>query len=122
MSPQALSSRLELSGFMEKKMKVCLSVGASAARGARVCVRALRLCAALVLLCAASSAATLPAGFTETQITGLSNPTAMTFAPDGRLFICPQGGALRIVKNGALLATPFMTLTVNSSGERALLG
>ena len=107
-------------------MKVCLSGGAHAASGARVCGRkaawAIRLCAALALLCGASVAATLPSGFTETQITGLSNPTAMTFAPDGRLFICQQGGALRVVKNGALLATPFLTVTVNSSGERGLLG
>ena len=31
--------------------------------------------------------ATLPAGFVETAITGLNAPTAMRFAPDGRLFI-----------------------------------
>jgi glucose/arabinose dehydrogenase len=69
------------------------------------------------------SAATLPAGFSETQIaTGISAPTAMTFAPDGRIFVCQQGGSLRVIKNGILLATPFVTLTVNSSGERGLLG
>ncbi len=68
-------------------------------------------------------AATLPANFTETQIaTGLTSPTAMAFAPDGRLFVCQQAGQLRVIKNGALLATPFVTLTVNSSGERGLLG
>src|SRR5687768_3436805 len=68
-------------------------------------------------------AATVPAGFAdETLVTGLSSPTAMAFAPDGRLFVCQQGGQLRVIKNGALLATPFLTLTVNSSGERGLLG
>ena len=46
----------------------------------------------------------------------------MQFAPDGRLFVCEQGGRLRVIKDGALLATPFVTLTVNSSGERGLLG
>jgi glucose/arabinose dehydrogenase len=46
----------------------------------------------------------------------------MSFAPDGRLFVCEQGGKLRVIKNGALLATPFVTLSVNSSGERGLLG
>lgn len=71
---------------------------------------------------ATAYAATLPSGFTETIISGLSSPTAMTFAPDGRLFVCQQGGALRVIKNGALLTTPFMTLTVNSTGERGLLG
>src|SRR5262245_33259792 len=72
---------------------------------------------------ARAGAATLPAGFTETLVAnGLSSPTAMDFAPDGRLFVCLQGGQLRVIKNGALLATPFLTLTVNSSGERGFLG
>ena len=67
--------------------------------------------------------ATLPADFIESQIaSGLTNPTAMAFAPDGRLFVCQQGGQLRVIKNGALLATPFVTLTVDSNGERGLLG
>lgn len=70
----------------------------------------------------AVQAATLPAGFTETQISGLSSPTAMAIAPDGRIFVCQQGGALRVIKNGALLPTPFMTLTVDPAGERGLLG
>jgi glucose/arabinose dehydrogenase len=69
-------------------------------------------------------AATLPAGFTETQFGSNLNgaPTAMTFAPDGRLFVCLQTGQLRVIKNGTLLATPFVSLTVDSDGERGLLG
>ena len=67
-------------------------------------------------------AATLPAGFTETAIAGLSNPTAMEVAPDGRIFVCQQGGSLRVIKNGVLLATPFVTLSVDPNGERGLLG
>ncbi|MCU1266791.1 MAG: glucose/sorbosone dehydrogenase [Acidobacteria bacterium] len=66
--------------------------------------------------------ATLPSGFAETQINGLSSATSMAIHPDGRIFVCEQDGALRVIKNGALLATPFTTLTVNSSGERGLLG
>jgi glucose/arabinose dehydrogenase len=46
----------------------------------------------------------------------------MALAPDGRIFVCQQGGALRVIKNGVLLATPFLTVTVDSSGERGLLG
>jgi glucose/arabinose dehydrogenase len=46
----------------------------------------------------------------------------MTIAPDGRIFVCQQGGQLRVVKNGTLLATPFLTVNVDSSGERGLLG
>src|SRR4051812_899304 len=79
----------------------------------------------LVLIGAATPAvsATLPSGFSETIVAkGLSRPTAMQFAPDGRLFVCEQGGQLRVVKNGALLPTPFVTLTVSSAGERGLLG
>ena len=69
------------------------------------------------------AAATLPAGFTETMITnGLSSPTAMDFAPDGRLFVCLQGGDLRVIKTGALLSTPFLHQNVDSNGERGLLG
>jgi len=51
--------------------------------------------------------ATLPAGFTETSTSGLSGPTAMDFASDGRLFVCLQSGSLRVIKNGALLVRLF---------------
>jgi glucose/arabinose dehydrogenase len=79
------------------------------------------LCA--LLLAASAHAATLPAGFSETTVaSGLSSPTAMAIAPDGRIFVCEQGGALRVVKNGALLATPFVNVTTTASGERGLLG
>src|ERR1043166_1000800 len=67
--------------------------------------------------------ATVPTGFTDTLVAnGLTNPTAMAFAPDGRIFVCEQGGTLRVIKNGALLPTPFLTVTVDSAGERGLLG
>jgi hypothetical protein len=46
----------------------------------------------------------------------------MEITPDGRIFVCEQGGRLRVVKNGALLSTPFLILNVDSSGERGLLG
>jgi glucose/arabinose dehydrogenase len=64
------------------------------------------------------------AGFTkdEAWVTGLVDATALAQAPDGRLFIAQQGGALRVVKNGALLAAPFVQLAVDSLGERGLIG
>ena len=67
---------------------------------------------------------TQPAGFTrnEVWISGLSSATAFTQAPDGRLFVAEQGGALRVVENGVLLPTPMLNVTVNSLGERGLLG
>jgi glucose/arabinose dehydrogenase len=69
------------------------------------------------------AAATLPSGFTEAQIaSGLASPTAMQFAPDGRLFVCEQGGRLRVIKNGVLLPTPFVTLTVTPPESAACSG
>lgn len=65
---------------------------------------------------------TLP-GFADVELVhGLSSPTAMAFAPDGRLFICEQEGALRVVRDGQLLPTPFVTVNTDSRGERGLLG
>lgn len=68
---------------------------------------------------------TQPAGFTrnESWITGLSNATAFTQTPDGRLLVAQQGGALRVVKDGVLLAQPMLSVTaVDSNGERGLIG
>ena len=76
----------------------------------------------LLLTFFSTHAATLPAGFTETTISGIVSPTAMEIAPDGRIFVCEQGGRLRVIKNGALLPDPFLTLNVDSNGERGLLG
>src|SRR5574342_234679 len=58
----------------------------------------------------------------STFVSGLSSPTAMDFSPDGRLFVAEKGGNLKVIKNGVLLATPFLSVLVNSSGERGLLG
>jgi glucose/arabinose dehydrogenase len=82
----------------------------------------LAVLAILITLPLSSPAATVPPGFTETTISGLTSPTAMAMAPDGRIFVSEQTGSLRVIKNGALLATPFVTLTVDSTGERGLLG
>jgi glucose/arabinose dehydrogenase len=77
----------------------------------------------ILVLGVALRAATVPTDFTDTTVVaGLSSPTAFAFAPDGRIFVCQQGGALWVVQNNALLSTPFLTLSVNSSGERGLLG
>lgn len=67
--------------------------------------------------------AAVPPGFSDTLVAGtLSSPTAMAFAPDGRIFVCQQNGRLRVIKNGSLLPADFLTLTVDSAGERGLLG
>lgn len=63
------------------------------------------------------------AGFNETLLTsGLTQPTAMAVAPDGRIFVAEKGGTLRVVQNGTVLATPFVSLSVNTFSERGLIG
>ncbi|GAB4517755.1 MAG: hypothetical protein OHK0046_24630 [Anaerolineae bacterium] len=77
----------------------------------------------LLLIPASTYAADLPADFTESLVAeGLIYPTTMAFAPDGRLFITEQEGAVRVVKNGVLLPDPFLTVAVDARGERGLLG
>src|SRR6185503_21116746 len=81
------------------------------------------LLAVQALLGAVALAATVPSGFVDSIFVGVpSDATAMKFAPDGRLFVCQQSGKLRVVQNGTLFATPFVSLTVDGSDERGLLG
>ena len=51
-------------------------------------------------------------------------PVGLAFAPDGRIFIWQKNGIVRVVKNGALLATPFLDIQaqVNQCNDRGLLG
>src|SRR5688572_31192937 len=84
-------------------------------KGVLLCVM---VCCISLQLCAQ----TFPPGFSRVQVASVSNPTVMAFAPDGRIFVAQQNGVLRVIKNGTLLATPFLQLTVNSSGERGLIG
>ena len=67
---------------------------------------------------------TFPVGL-EQVASGLSVPLYLTApAGDARLFIAEKGGAIRIVKDGALLPTPFLNLAdrVTTSDEQGLLG
>jgi glucose/arabinose dehydrogenase len=90
---------------------------------ARVSHRTTLLISLLLLFASGLDAATVPSGFTDTLVAGsLNAPTAFAFAPDGRIFIAEQAGRLRVVKDGVLLDAPFLTVTVNASGERGLLG
>lgn len=66
---------------------------------------------------------TLPSDFVQTRIAnGMSSPTSMAIAPDGRIFITLQNGVVRVVENDVLLPTPFMTVTTDDFFERGLLG
>jgi len=65
----------------------------------------------------------LPPGFTQSLVAeGLTNPVTMELAPDGRLFVAEKAGRLRIVKNGELLQTPFLSLAVDTFGDGGLVG
>ena len=70
------------------------------------------------------SGSSLPIGFSRTTlVSGFQvQPTAMASSPDGRLFVAEQAGAVRVIKNGALLPTPFTTVNTTEIGERGLLG
>jgi glucose/arabinose dehydrogenase len=64
-----------------------------------------------------------PGDFRLAQIaTGLDQPTAIDFAPDGRLFIAEKRGRIRIVEDGELLDTPFAEVEVYDFLESGLLG
>jgi glucose/arabinose dehydrogenase len=81
---------------------------------------------ALFSLCAPLrplAAQELPVGFSAVLVAdGISKPTAVSVAPDGRLFVAEQGGRLRVIESGRLLAEPFVSVNVDSTGERGLLG
>src|SRR5262245_29204232 len=73
--------------------------------------------------------ASLPIGFSESVIaSGLTNPTTMEIAPDGKLFILEQAGTAEVWQNGTRITENFFAdtslnpTTVDDSGERGLLG
>ena len=72
----------------------------------------------------ASAAPTYPADFQEQAIvTGLTQPVAAEWAPDGRMFIAEKPGVLKVVPPGATTATTILDISsqVNSSYDRGLL-
>lgn len=98
-------------------------MGARAVR-AKILIAILSSSAILPLLWSNEPAlAAPPAGFSDKLVAdGLSLPVSMEFAPDGRLFVTEKDGAIRVVKDGALLDQPFATFAVNSEGERGMQG
>ncbi len=62
----------------------------------------------------------------EPFVSGLLDPLALTHAGDGsgRLFVAEQGGAIRIVRDGALVDEPFLDISerISAGGEQGLLG
>ena len=87
----------------------------------------------ITLLFAVLSCSLAPASYANITLvslaSGLALPVDIANAGDGsgRLFVVEQGGRIRIIQNGFLLATPFLNLAtapsiVTSGGERGLLG
>ena len=61
---------------------------------------------------------------TLAQIGTFSSPTDVTSPPgDGRLFVVEQGGRVRVVRDGATLARPFLDVSsrIVAGGEQGLL-
>ncbi|MBI1766629.1 MAG: NPCBM/NEW2 domain-containing protein [Acidobacteria bacterium] len=69
---------------------------------------------------------TAPTGFLNESFisTGLVLPTAIAFAPGNTVFIAEKRGVVRVWRQGALLAAPFIDIQddVNSLGDRGMLG
>lgn len=69
-------------------------------------------------------AASVPQGFTDTIVArNFERPSAMTALPDGRVLVLQATGVVRILKQDALLPTPFhVVANTDSSNERGCLG
>jgi glucose/arabinose dehydrogenase len=66
--------------------------------------------------------ATPPAGFTDSAVASVTTPTTVVGLPDGRVVVLAKSGTVRIIQNGALVATPALTLSVCDGSEMGLLG
>lgn len=87
------------------------------------CASALALYATLTHPAIFHGSEPLVEGFAvDTYAEGLVSPTALEFAPDGRLFIAQKDGAVRLVEAGRLQEAPVLDLVVWNFGECGLLG
>lgn len=65
----------------------------------------------------------VPNGFgVRVVATGLDGATALEALPDGRMFVCEQTGAVRVIEGGRMRDTPLIRLPVDSRWERGLIG
>ncbi len=78
------------------------------------------LCTLLTIFSLRSFAQTFPAGFSQVKVATIYYPTSMAKAPDGRIFVTEKAGRVKIIKNGAVLGTPFLTVSVDQLNERGL--
>lgn len=82
--------------------------------------------ALLAPLLATRPALAMPAELERTAlVTGLNQPTAFRFLPDGRILISEKQGAIKLYANGQVQDEPVITLAVlptDNDEERGLLG
>jgi hypothetical protein len=81
---------------------------------------------ALVSVTSQAQGATTPAGFSESVVfSGLTNPTAFRFSPDGRIFVAEKRGVIKVFDSLTdTTPTTFADLNVNvyNFWDRGLLG
>jgi glucose/arabinose dehydrogenase len=74
----------------------------------------------------AATAATLPTGFQEQVVfSGLTDPTNIEFAPDGRIFVAEKGGKIKVFDNLADQTPDVfadLSVAVHNQWDRGLLG
>jgi glucose/arabinose dehydrogenase len=91
----------------------------------RFALRGVVAVACASLLAAVPASAQLRA---SVYVSGLSNPVAFVQDPSNPAiqYVMQQGGVIRVVQNGTLLATPFLNLSgpgiIVSGGEQGMLG
>lgn len=78
----------------------------------------------IALAITAAAAAELPGGFRlEPFVSGLTEPTAVADAPDGKILITERTtGNVRVVQWGELQAVALCTVAVKTTGDGGLLG
>jgi glucose/arabinose dehydrogenase len=72
-----------------------------------------------------AAAESLPVGFADSVVAKIHRPTALAATPDGRIMVADQGGRIRVIENGTLLATPALDISAkvcSVNSERGLLG
>ncbi|MCF0074453.1 PQQ-dependent sugar dehydrogenase [Dyadobacter sp. CY261] len=68
------------------------------------------VCTIILLISALGSCLAQPKLAIETVVSGFTRPVKVTHANDSRLFVAEIGGKIRVVKNGAILPTPFLDI------------
>ena len=65
----------------------------------------------------------LPSGFREVVVAdGLDGPTSFAFLPDSTILVATKHGEVYVVREGAALPAPILTLGASEESERGLSG